>query len=147
MMKSLILGAGALIAVSALPQAAEAQTRRQLDLDRDGRVESWERRAYENRYDGGRYTERERRRDYRRGQRDQYRDGRYGPPYGHAYGHRSRWQRGAYIPREYRSGWYVRDYGRYGYGPPPRGHGYYRTDTGDIVLAVIATGLIVSLFD
>ena len=41
----------------------------------------------------------------------------------------------------------MRDYNRYGYGPPPRGYGYYRTDTGDIVLAAIATGVILSLLD
>jgi Ni/Co efflux regulator RcnB len=39
----------------------------------------------------------------------------------------------------------VNDYRRYGYGPPPRGYGYYRTDTGDVVLAAIATGVIISL--
>ena len=49
------------------------------------------------------------------------------------------------IPRNYRGNWYVSDYRRYGYAPPPRGYGYYRTDTGDIVMAAIATGVIISL--
>lgn len=147
-MKTLIIGALATLATVAAPMAASAQHWRG-DRDRDGRYERWERRADRNRYDGGRYTERERYNDWRRGQRDQYRDGRrYGPPYGNAYGyHRNRWYRGATIPYDYRSRWYVRDYHRYGYAPPPRGYGYYRTDTGDIVLAAIATGVIISLLN
>jgi Ni/Co efflux regulator RcnB len=40
----------------------------------------------------------------------------------------------------------VYDYHRYGYGPPPRGYHYYRTSTGEIILAAIATGLILSVF-
>ncbi|RZJ26734.1 MAG: hypothetical protein EON85_06760, partial [Brevundimonas sp.] len=91
-----------------------------------------ERRADRNRYDGGRYTNRERYNDQRRYERDQRRDYR-------------RWQRGAVVPREYRRSWYVNDYRRYGYSAPPRGYGYYRTDTGDVVLAAIATGVVISL--
>ncbi len=145
--RTLIIGALATFATVAAPMAASAQQWRG-DRDRDGRYERWERRSDRNRYDGGRYTERERYNDWRRGQRDQYRDGRYGgPPYGNAYGHRSRWYRGATIPYDYRSRWYVRDYHRYGYAPPPRGYGYYRTDTGDIVLAALATGVIISLLN
>lgn len=143
-MKSRILMIGAVaLATLAAPMAASAQQWRG-DRDRDGRYERWERRSDHNRYDGGRYTQRERYNDYRRGQRDQWRDNR--GPRGHAYGHR-RWQRGATIPYNYRSHWYVRDYNRYGYGPPPPGYGYYRTDTGDIVLAALATGVIISLLN
>jgi Ni/Co efflux regulator RcnB len=50
-----------------------------------------------------------------------------------------RYYRGAYLPR---GGGYVIDYRAYGYAPPPPGYRYYRTNTGEIVLAVIATGLI-----
>ncbi len=131
MKKILVIGAVALATLAA-PVAASAQSWRGGDRDRDGRYERWERRADHNRYDGGRYTNRERYNDYRRGQRDQYRDER-------------RYYRGATLPHQYRSNWYIRDYNRYGYRQPPRGYGYYRTDTGDIVLAALATGVIVSL--
>ena len=126
-----VIGAVALATLAA-PVAASAQSWRGGDRDRDGRYERWERRADHNRWDGGRYTERERYNDRRRGYRDQYRDNR-------------RYYRGATLPYEYRSRWYVRDYNRYGYAPPPRGYGYYRTDTGDVVLAALATGVIISL--
>lgn len=125
-----VIGAVALATLAA-PVAASAQQWRG-DRDRDGRYERWERRSDHNRWDGGRYTNRERYNDYRRGQRDQYRDQR-------------RYYRGATLPYEHRSRWYVRDYHRYGYGPPPRGYGYYRTDTGDVVIAALATGVILSL--
>jgi len=128
--KTLIIGALALATLAA-PVAASAQSRHH-DRDRDGRYEQWERRSDRNRYDGGRYTPHERYNDYRRGQRDQYRDDR-------------RYYRGATLPYQYRSSWYIRDYNRYGYRTPPRGYGYYRTDTGDIVLAALATGVIISL--
>ena len=104
--KILVIGALALATVAA-PVAASAQSWRGGDRDRDGRYERWERRADHNRYDGGRYTHRERYNDYRRGQRDQYRDHR-------------RYYRGATLPYQYRSNWYIRDYNRYGYAPPPR---------------------------
>lgn len=130
--KTLIVAALATLATVAAPMAASAQSWRGGDRDRDGRYERWERRSDHNRWDGGRYTDRERYNDNRRGRRDQARDYR-------------RWQRGATIPYNYRSRWYVRDYNRYGYGPPPRGYGYYRTDTGDVVLAALATGVIISL--
>ena len=143
MFRKLMIGALA-VATLAAPVAASAQDWRRGDRDRDGQYERWERRSDRNRQDGGRYTDRERYNDYRRGQRDQYRDGR--PPYGNAYGYRQhRWQRGHAIPREYRSRWYVNDYRRYGYAPPPRGYGYYRTDSGDVVMAASATGVIISL--
>ena len=57
----------------------------------------------------------------------------------------ARWHRGQILPHHYRRyGW--NDYHRYGYAPPPYGYSYYRTDTGDIILAAIATGLILSVF-
>ena len=126
-----VIGAVALATLAA-PVAASAQSWRGGDRDRDGRYERWERRSDHNRWDGGRYTDRERYNDPRRGPRDQYRDHR-------------RYYRGATLPYEYRSRWHVRDYNRYGYAPPPRGYGYYRTDTGDVVLAALATGVIISL--
>ena len=139
MMKPLMIGALSLVTFAA-PVAASAQDWRR-DRDRDGRYERWERRADQNRRDGGRYTDRERYRDWRRGARDQRRDWRQERR------EYRRWQRGAVIPYDYRRSWYVSDYRRHGWGPPPRGYGYYRTDTGDIVIAALATGVILSLLD
>ena len=145
MKKPLIIGALTLAALTALPGSASAQSWGYGDRDRDGRYERWERRADHNRRDGGRYTDRERYNDWRRGQRDQYRDWREDRrEYRRDY---RRWHRGAVIPYDYRRSWYVNDYRRYGWRAPPRGYGYYRTDTGDIVVAAIATGVILSLLN
>jgi len=151
MKKTMMIGALALAALTAAPSIASAQSWRG-DRDRDGRYERWERRADDNRRDGGRYTQRERYNDYRRGQRDQWRDQREYRHYprGNAYGYYQqprRWHRGAVIPHDYRRSWYVNDYRRHGWGAPPRGYGYYRTDTGDIVIAALATGVILSLIN
>lgn len=120
------------LATLAAPMAASAQQWRGGDRDRDGRYERWERR--DDRRDDRRWDrhERDRYSDYRRHQRQEAREYR-------------RWARGQAIPYNYRNSWYVRDYNRYGYAPPPRGYGYYRTDTGDVVLAALATGVIISL--
>jgi Ni/Co efflux regulator RcnB len=85
------------------------------------------------------------RRAYRRG----YRDGRhsgYRPGYSYGYGYDQgyHWSRGQVLPYEYRR-YPVYNYHDYGWAPPPRGHAYYRTSTGDIILAAIATGIIVSI--
>jgi Ni/Co efflux regulator RcnB len=146
MKKPLIIGAVTLAALTALPAAASAQAYSYYgDRDRDGRYERWERRADQNRRDGRRYTDRERYNDWRRGQRDQWRDGRrWEREQRREY---RRWQRGHVIPYNYRRSWYVDDYRRYGYRAPPRGYAYYRTDTGDVVLAAIATGVILSLLN
>ena len=69
------------------------------------------------------------------------------PYYGYDSGYYAdrRWRRGEYLPAPYRRVVFY-DYGRYGYAPPPRGYQYYRTSTGEIILAAIATGLILSVF-
>ena len=137
-----VLLAGALaLATLAAPLAASAQSWR--GDHRGERHERWDRR--DDRRDYRRDHRSDRRWDDRRGNDHRYYARRAGPPYGNAYGHQRRWYRGATIPHNYRSSWYVRDYGRYGYGPPPRGYGYYRTDTGDVVMAALATGVIISL--
>ena len=120
------------LATLAAPMAASAQQWRGGDRDRDGRYERWDRR--DDRRDDRRWDRRERERynDYRRHQRQEAREYR-------------RWARGQAIPYNYRNSWYIRDYNRYGYRTPPRGYGYYRTDTGDVVLAALATGVIISL--
>lgn len=151
MKKTTLAVVAALVGAMALPAVAEAQSWRG-DRDRDGRYERWERRADQNRRDGGRYTDRERYNDWRRGARDQRRDSRDyryypRPSYGYGYQQPRRWYRGATIPYDYRRSWYVSDYNRYGWDRPPRGYGYYRTDTGDIVIAALATGVILSLLN
>ena len=58
-----------------------------------------------------------------------------------------RWQRGQRLDQRYRSrDRMISDYGRYRLQRPSRGYAYYRTDTGDIVMAAIATGVIASVF-
>lgn len=126
----------ATVVTAGLPTAAAAQDWRG-DRDRDGRYERWERR--EDRQD---------RRDYRRWSRDRDRwerqNDRWERQQRREY---RRWARGQTIPYNYRSSWYIRDYQRYGYRAPPRGYGYYRTDSGDVVMAAIATGVILSLLN
>ena len=87
---------------------------------------------------------------YRDGRRAAYRDSyrgydgyRPGYSYGYDQGYRS-WSRGEVLPYEYRR-YPVYNYDDYGWAPPPRGHAYYRTSTGDIILAAVATGIIVSI--
>ncbi|MCB1560247.1 MAG: RcnB family protein [Xanthomonadales bacterium] len=66
---------------------------------------------------------------------------RYVHPHGYAY--RSYYS-GYYLPRPYFSSGYYVDYHRYGLRAPPYGHHWVRID-GDVVLAAIATGLIVDV--
>ncbi len=96
------------------------------------------------------YVERGRDRDHdgRRDDRDRWDNRRGGYAYGHGYGYDRgyrHWRQGErfdhYRSREY----IVYDYRRYGWRPPPRGYAYYRTDSGDVVMAALATGLIASI--
>ena len=139
MFKKTMIIAAAVAATLATPMAASAQSRHH--GDRDHRYERNDRRDHYR--DDRRYDRRERTRDHRRYAREQRRDWRndrreYRQD-------RRRYYRGGTLPYQYRSNWYIRDYNRYGYAPPPRGYGYYRTDTGDIVVAALATGVILSL--
>jgi Ni/Co efflux regulator RcnB len=73
------------------------------------------------------------------GRRYQY--GRYVRPSGYYY--RS-WRYGDHLPRGYYSRRYiVNDYHVYHLRPPPRGYHYVRVDN-DVVLAAIASGVVVS---
>ena len=124
--------AAATLAMTAAPMAASAQSRHGGDRDH---------RRYEHNDRRGDY--RHDRRDDRRGDyRYDRRDDRRGD-----YRNAHRYYRGATLPRQYRSNWYIRDYNRYGYAPPPRGYGYYRTDTGDIVVAALDTVVSLSLLN
>jgi Ni/Co efflux regulator RcnB len=54
-----------------------------------------------------------------------------------------RWAKGQRLDSRYRQRTYViTDYSRRGWRAPPPGYAYYRTDTGDVVLAAVATGII-----
>lgn len=68
------------------------------------------------------------------------------PPYGYSnYGsYGGGWAVGQVLPHQHRR-YIVRNYRDYGWGPPPRGYAYYRTPTGDVLLAAIATGVILSI--
>ena len=80
--------------------------------------------------------------DRRRGGHDGGHSSRRGDD--HRSGH-SRWSRGQVYPHHHSHAHIVRDYGRYGWGRPPHGHAYYRAPTGEVVLAAIATGIILSV--
>ena len=55
------------------------------------------------------------------------------------------WQRGQRLSDRDRYS-QVRDWDRYNLRAPPRGYGYYRADNGDILLALLASGLIGQVF-
>jgi Ni/Co efflux regulator RcnB len=74
--------------------------------------------------------------------RPRYHYGAYVRPYGY-YSHR--WVRGEYLPRAYYSRPYVvYDYDGYGLRAPPYGYHWVRVNT-DVVLAAIATGVILDV--
>jgi Ni/Co efflux regulator RcnB len=59
---------------------------------------------------------------------------------------RHHWKRGERLDSRFHSrGYIVSDYRRHGWRAPPRGYAYYRTDSGDVVMAAIATGVISSV--
>ncbi len=148
---TLARAAATFIAPLATPEFASAQ--------------NWRGHDHDGRYDGDRGRDRDHdgRRDGRRGDRRDDRDGRrwdrgqhngytyqgrwyYGPPPQAYYGRPGfrpgyqAWQRGGYLPREYRS-YVVYDYGRYRLRPPPRGYQWVRVND-DFILEALATGLI-----
>jgi Ni/Co efflux regulator RcnB len=56
------------------------------------------------------------------------------------------WRRGERLDSRFHSHRYmVGDWRRHGWRAPPRGYAYYRTDSGDVVLAAVATGLVASV--
>lgn len=56
------------------------------------------------------------------------------------------WKRGERLDTHFHNRTYiVSDYRRHGWRAPPRGYAYYRTDSGDVVMAAIATGVISSV--
>lgn len=56
------------------------------------------------------------------------------------------WARGQKLDsRHHNRSYMVSDYRKRGWRAPPRGYAYYRTDTGDVVLAAVASGVIASV--
>ena len=125
-MKRFLMTATALVATLTGTVAASAQ---------DGYRDRGDRGGYDREYRGDRGD----RRDYRGDRRDDRRDWRNGR------GDRGRYARYARGQRFRGDGVYLSNYSRYGYRAPPRGYRYYRTNTGDVVLAAVATGIIASV--
>jgi Ni/Co efflux regulator RcnB len=115
------------------------------DYRRDDRHHDYRRddgRRYDHRNDR-RYDRRDWDRNYgfRHYDGRRYNYGRYVRPSGYYY--RS-WRYGDYLPRGYYSSRYVvNDYHLYHLRPPPYGYHYVRVDH-DVVLAAIASGIVVS---
>lgn len=111
--------------------------------DRDHRRHDRDYRRYDN--DRRHWDRRDAyRAGYRDGRADQrrYDRGRYVPPRGYYYRH---WRRGDHLPRAYYSRSYVvHDYHSYHLSRPPRGHHWVRVNN-DVVLAAVASGLVVSV--
>jgi Ni/Co efflux regulator RcnB len=123
---------------------ADKRDRDRYERRHDDRRDDW---RHDNRHDDRRHDRRYDRRDWDRyygfrhhdGRRYQY--GRYVRPSGYHY--RS-WRYGEHLPRAYYSRRYiVNDYHVYHLRPPPRGYHYVRVDN-DVVLAAIASGIVVS---
>lgn len=58
---------------------------------------------------------------------------------------RAHWQKGQRFDHYKSRAYVVSDYRHRGWRAPPRGYQYYRTDSGDVVLAAVATGIIASV--
>jgi Ni/Co efflux regulator RcnB len=69
----------------------------------------------------------------------------YGAPQYHARGYAPRYWAGGYVPYPYRAHRYwVNDWRARHLAPPPYGYQWVETDTGDVLLIALATGLIAS---
>ena len=152
----------ALAAIAAPTFAVPLATATSALADPPRHERGWDRhdRDYDNRDD-----RRDERRSYREGYRDgrradrwddrrhngYYREGRwyYGPPPGHYRDHvrydYRQWRRGDRLPAYYRDHYRRVDWRHERLRAPPRGYYYYQDDRGDIILAAIATGVILSV--
>ena len=92
-------------------------------------AQSYDRREHRQERREDRRERREDRREHRQDRREDRREYR-------------QWQRGQYLPAQYRSHSYVvSDYGRYGLATPARGYQYVRNGD-NVLLTAIASGLI-----
>lgn len=130
MKKTLLIAATAASVLVGFAASAQPYNGPYGDRDRDGRPN---------------YVERGRDRDHdgRPDDRDRWDNRRYeGRHWGNRGHHYARGQRFEHYGRR---DYIVNDYRRYGWAPPRRGYAYYRTDSGDVVMAAIATGIIASV--
>lgn len=142
MNKYLTSTVAALVAVGSVVAAMPASAQYYRDSDRDGRPDrqEWSRdRDRDGRPD--QYDRYDNRRDRHVGRHERQRWSYYGGRYGYN-GYDGRWRAGQRYPYYRNSGYYIRDYGRYGLPAPWRGYRYYRADNGDVVMAAIGTGII-----
>lgn len=142
MNKFLTAAVATVIAASSLgvADAASAQSRNDRHDRQDRREQQVDRRDHRQDQRANRQDQR----SYGRWQQSQrrYNAPRYVAPRGHAV---RQWSYGQRMPAQYRDSRYVvRDYGRYGLRQPPRGYEYVRSGN-DVVLAVVATGLITAV--
>lgn len=62
-----------------------------------------------------------------------------------AYSHNPRWSQGNYAPEYRQQRYWVRDWQQRRLAPPPRGYQWVETDTGELLLIALTTGLIASV--
>lgn len=132
MKKALLIAAAAAMTFASVAASAQPYSGRggpYGDRDRDGRP-NYAERGYDRDRDG------------RPDNRDRY-DNRY-EGRGNYYGQR-RWARGQRYDHYRNRSYIVSDYRNYGWRAPPRGYAYYRTDSGDVVMAALATGIIAAI--
>lgn len=112
---------------------------------RDHERRDWDRRNYRDHDRHDRYDRRDAYRSgYWQGRVDQRRfdRGRYIAPRGY---HVRSWRHGDHLPRQYyESRYIVHDYHSYHLHRPPHGHHWVRVNN-DVVLAAVASGLVVSV--
>lgn len=132
---------------SSLAAAQDWSGRRGGDGPRAERREDRFERRQERRHIQAHRQDRQVQRAYNQG----YRQGYQQPQYGHGYSaprydSQPRFQRGGYLPHEYRQRhYYVNDWrGHRGLYAPPHGHQWMQVGT-DFVLVALATGLIANL--
>lgn len=90
----------------------------------------------------GSYRDRDRHDDRRDNRAQQKRYKYYGGNYGYT-GYKGRWRTGQRYPNYNQSRYVVSDYRAYGLPAPRQGYRYYRdSNSGDVVMAAIATGVI-----
>ena len=122
MRKLIIAGLVATTAISGvLPSVAAAQPGHGHGHHQDHDWDRWDRDADHSRHDHG----------YRY----------WGRGYGYA-GYRGHWRTGQQYPHWRNHGYVIEDWRVYDLPPPPPGYRYYRDDSGDIVMAAIASGVI-----
>lgn len=124
-------------------QRFDAPTLHRVDDRRDDRRDFREDRRHDRR--DFRQERREDRRDYRNDRRADRHDHRHGPQVRYYQARGPQFQRGRYIPHEYRNRQYVVvNHSQHHLHAPPRGHQWVQVG-GDYVLIAIATGLIANL--